>query len=533
MSERYSAQTPWVRTLHWVIGSSLLLLLSLLVASNIFFASSLDPKLAGGLLAMLATLALLAQPSWRQTSSRQTSPRLPPTGLLVLLFTASAWNYFVNAKAEAGYVHYHDAGHYYLGSRYFDELGYFHLYDGFLLALTDSEAAIEPPEQARDLRDNKLVSSAEILSRRRLATTDFEPARWRQFQGDVEMIHQGLGQRTEAFLKDHGYNPTPVWTWLTSYLAKSIPPGSKTGLFLLCLIDPLLLAAALGALWWARGRDVALIAGSYLFVIFGTANWIGGSFCRYLWLALLICGYCFLVQKRYVWAGSMLGIATALRIFPGLFLLPLLIKVFRVAVRGRPIPGRLRRLLAGFGVTMLAIVAGATFALGTGAWLEFAQNMNVYLKLNPSNAIGLQTILGAASHALGVDPTSLPSNVLIATLSGVGALTLTFAASRSRELSTLAAGAALIFLIFDLGGYYYGLMVIPLLVEVDHRRGLAAFFGVEFACYLAHFMLSSEPHVLFLIKSLLIGLLLSSLWLDHGVREMGARWQVMLRGHHP
>jgi Glycosyltransferase family 87 len=488
-------------------GAVLASLLGLLLASNLILDQHLEPKLVNGLLALSAIPLLL---------SRGRPPRL----LLVLLFGASAWNNLVNVKYAYGPLHYHDAGHYYLGSRYFDELGYFHLYDGVLLVLSESDDPPKLPEQVRDLRDNRLVDPGELLARHRLSAADFSDSRWRDFRTDVDTIVQGLGPRLDAFLRDHGYNPTPVWTWLARPLAESVPAGSTTGLLLLSFIDPLLLMSAVAALGWAFGRDAAWLAGSYLLLMFGTVTWIGGSFCRYAWLALLIWGFCCLKRQKPFLAGSCLALAATLRVFPVLFLVPLTLKVWRGVWRRRRIAVRYRRLLAGAAVTASTAVAGATAALGVGAWVGFFENMSAYVRIDVSNAIGFQKILGIGAGIVGSPPASPPASWLILAACGLLAAIVALAASRSRDLAALSGGALLCFLVFDLGAYYYVFLVLPFVVA-DGARRRAGFFAVEAVCYLVHFAFGPEQQVQFLVRNLAVGLLLFDLWLDRGAREAG------------
>lgn len=486
---------------------ALALLLSVLAASNLA-GSGWDPEAVSALLALLALGILGAR-----------AARPPRTALLALLFAAAAWNAFVNARVEYRPIHFHDAGHYYLGSRYFDELGYVHLYDAVLLVLSEADPPRELPEQVRDLASHRLIGTEEILAEGRLAVSDFESERWQSFRADARMILDGLGDGLETFLLDHGYNPTPVWTAIFGPLAQAVPAGSVTGLFLLTLIDPLLLLGCGALIAWARGPRDALIAGTYLLLVFGTLRFVGAAYGRYLWLFLLVAGFCRLAKQRHALAGALLAGAAALRIFPALFLAPLLLKIARRARRGRPIPARYRSLLAGAALAGLAAGSVSILLLGRDAWTAFFANMGTYLGVDPSNAIGFQTILETVAHLAGADPRSLPVRGLILATSAVLALLVALAASRRREAAALAAGAALCFLVFDLGGYYYAFLVLPLLAESTPRRAALALFALELLCHTLRLTLDPELHVLYLVRSLVIGGLLGSVWLDRVLRE--------------
>ncbi len=515
---------------RWICAA-LVLLLGLLVVPNLFFDSSLDPRLANALLSLLG-LAMVFRLNWFRgaRSGGARSGGSPPSGLPVslllgLLFIGSGWNYFVNARFNYGaFVHTHDAGHYYLGSRYFDELGYFGLYEQLTRVLVRSSAVDKAPEQVRDLRSNTLRPWPEALASAAASTNRFDADRWRQFEADAEMILDDLDtKQLGLFLGDHGYNATPVWTWIAQAVAAAVPAGSTTGLLLLCLIDPILLTIALIAIGTVWGRDIALLTGSHFFVIFGaTSNWIGGAFGRFPWWVLLLCGICLWARHRHFWAGCLLGLAAMLRIFPILFVVPLALKVIRGNRRGRPIARRYRVAFTGLAASICVSTIGATLALGVGAWAEFGRNMVVYLGVEPSNAVGFRQTLEAAGHVLGVigeTGTAMPK-LLILGSSGLAAGLLALSASRMREVPAMAAGIALCFLIFDLGGYYYCCLPLALLVAEGGGRGKAPYFAIEAISHFAHYALNLESYVLFIFRSLLIGSVFLDSWFDRVLRQI-------------
>jgi len=118
----------------------------------------------------------------------------------------------------AGYwsIHYHDAAHYFLGAKYAPELGYTRLYDCLATAAWQEQRWPSDARQpVRDLRSNKLRSLSETLNNGSLCTTGFTPSRWADFRRDVVFFQSQLHPAAwGALLTDHGYNATPVWTWL-------------------------------------------------------------------------------------------------------------------------------------------------------------------------------------------------------------------------------------------------------------------------------------------------------------------------------
>ena len=501
-----------------ILGVLLGLLLGSLVIPNVFLGFAVDATWIHAFLAAMG-LALVLAP-------RSEEDERPSIGLLVLLFLTAGWNSFVNIRYDYGaFVHAHDAGHYYLGSRYFDELGYFGLYAGLLVVLEDSGRGAEIPEAVRDLRSNLLKPRGEVLaSARATVVPRFGAERWERFELDAKMVLDRLDQRRLTFfLQDHGYNATPIWTWLAQLAAAAVPAGSSTGLLLLSLIDPFLLALAMAAMVSTWGRHAALLCGSYFFLIFGaTSNWVGGGFGRFPWLVLLLGGICLWIKKRHLSAGCLLGLAATLRIFPILFVMPLAAKALYRSGRGRGVARRYRRLFAGVAVAVAAASAGATLAVGIDAWGAFGRKMIGYLSVEPSNAVGLRQVLEAAGRVLGISGALgafLPKLILAA--SGLAAGLLLWLSARRREVPALVTGVVLCFLVFDLGGYYYSFLILPFLAAEGGWRGRAPYFAIETASHLAHATLGLPQSVLFIVRSLLVGWLFLDTWLDRLTRLLG------------
>jgi hypothetical protein len=68
-----------------------------------------------------------------------------------------------------------------------------------------------------------------------------------------DVAHYYLGAKYYGQL-DHGFNATPVWTLIGRPFARSVP-ASDSGLLLLALLDPLLIAGMLLTIAWAFGVE--------------------------------------------------------------------------------------------------------------------------------------------------------------------------------------------------------------------------------------------------------------------------------------
>src|SRR5262245_2628262 len=320
-------------------------------------------------------------------------------GLLAGLGAASWlgwWNF--GAFNFPGFAHASDTFHYYVGSKYFAELGYQRLYR--CTAIADAEAGLREQVQQRFLRDlasNQVIEAASVLAEPELCTQHFRPERWQAFQRDVAWFRGEVNERRWAEMQvDHGYNATPIWTALGGSLANAVP-ASRAGMLALRLIDPLLLGLLWGVVRHAFGWRAACVAMLYWGTNYPAQHgWTGGSFLRQGWLVALGTSVCALRLGHAATAGGLLALATGLRIFPGFVAVPFLFSALASMFRERRwrISREHRRLLAG-GLAAGAALFGISLAAGGGvrAWSEFAANSRKHLETPLRNYVGLPTVV--------------------------------------------------------------------------------------------------------------------------------------------
>ena len=237
--------------------------------------------------------------------------------LLLAVATVVAWWHPYRGSLRA-WLHVGDAYHYFMGAKYFDELGYTRLYHCSVVA--DAEAGLRPQlvqSQIRNLETNALESARLALRDPGHCQRHFSPERWQAFSDDLRFFRQKLPVPLWFRLRsDHGYNPPPTWTlvgrWLTS------EPASRDTMFRLTAIDPVLIALMVGCIAWGFGWRVACIA----WIFWGTNQpasweWVGGSILRFDWLAASLAGLCCLRRGHPVAAGVLLAWAVGIRVFPG------------------------------------------------------------------------------------------------------------------------------------------------------------------------------------------------------------------------
>lgn len=343
-----------------------------------------------GILCLLAVPVVL----WRDRAGHPRSPRKAGALLLLLAFVAAATYYNYGAFHGRGYVHHWEQFHYVLGSKYFPELGYDGLYAASLAAQRETRPQMELQPWVRDLSTNEVVSAYRVLADARAVKERFAPGRWRQFAADHDHF---LGRMDWAYLgaarKDHGYNPTPTWTFVARLFGARTPVGPKT-LAALGALDPLLLGVLFGFLFKTYGSRV----GSLCLVLFGLGypwrfDWVGGAFLRLDWLVAVGVAVCLMRRERYRWAGALLAYAGMVRIFPFALLLGPGILAVRALIRRQDL-GWVWRFAQGFAASVvLCAVAGSLTGRGVGAWGELAANLETHRGTWLTNNVGLANVV--------------------------------------------------------------------------------------------------------------------------------------------
>jgi hypothetical protein len=321
-------------------------------------------------------------------------PRQAGAPLVVLAIVAALAYFNFGYFHGAGAIHHWEQFHYVLGSKYFPELGYDGLYVASMAAQMTSEPQRAAPPYLRDLRTNQVSETAALARQGFDVRQRFSEARWTSFLRDHRVFLDANSDEYLAKIRtDHGYNPTPAWTFVAR-LASGWGAITPARLGWLAAIDPLLLAL----LFWMIFRTYGGLVGCLALVVFGCGypwrfDWVGGAFLRQDWLVASGIGVCMLRRGRFATAGALFGYATMVRIFPVLFLFGPAVVALRELVKGER-PRWALRLAAGFSLAVL-LAAGAGSATGRGprAWGEFAKNLEKHRATWLTNNVGLPNLL--------------------------------------------------------------------------------------------------------------------------------------------
>jgi hypothetical protein len=471
-----------------------------------------------------AALALLGWGMWLARKGMPDLRRKLRDGLLIvvgLLSFCAYWNFF--CWHFGNYTHMWDTFHYYVGSKYFNEISYDRLYE--CVAVADSE---EPGLRRRvelrkimNLRTNMMISTTEVLAHPEACKSHFTPERWRDFKHDVGYFrsHHDI-KRWEEAQTDHGYNGSPVWNILGTTLTNT-GPATDGQIWVLTRIDPLFILGIIAMSWWAFGWRTMCIALAVFATNFPSRfYWTGGSLLRWDWLFYFVGGVCLVKKERPFLGGFFLGYSTLLRIFPVfVFSGPILVIVRQLW--GKPAPDRpwwkpepwtsRPALLARVDRRFVSILAGAALAAallvplslvtssGIAGYRAFKFNTQKHKETPLTNYMGLRTVVAYSPSEAGrimrddrqEDPWGAWKRTKLVTfhrrfplyLVFAGAfVVLLFAAVRDAEpWVALSLGATMIAVGVELTCYYYSFLFAIAFLYHKRREAGAILLGVTAA----------------------------------------------------
>jgi hypothetical protein len=355
------------------------------------------------LLALFA-LALLVFDWWWGTrvSGRWTRVRSVALAMVGVLSLAAWWN-FGGLHGRGRPLHLHDFFHYYVGSKYYAELGYTRIYQCMAVAEVQSGRSRQVAERwTRDLDTNDLERGLPAREEIDECLARFGPERWREFTSDLEWFrtHMSADGWTGLAIV-FGHNATPVWNAMGFWLTRA-GPASNRQILALAALDPILLAIMWLVVWRTFGWQAGCVAAIWWGLNEATGYyWVGGGFLRQDALFCIVGGVSALRAGRTTLAGAALATAALLRAFPIFLLAGLGIKAMTV-LRARGLRGTFldyRRFLGGFALAAVVLLAVST-ATWSGRWdgpmdpwKAFATNSRKHLATPITNHVGLKPAL--------------------------------------------------------------------------------------------------------------------------------------------
>ncbi len=476
--------------------------------------------------------------------------------------------------------------HYYVGSKYFAEVGYQDLYKAVVVADDQWRAAqgtTEPDQPGtgekrttgsgeatagvdekregfgflRRLRDMKTYRTASreqlVAGYRPLA---FRNDRWRQFGRDIRLLHGQLKPKTwQKVFIDLGYNSPPSWTLLGTPLANLIPLDSWAN-WLIANSDLPLFILMFFFLWRGFGLDVALVATIWMNTIEFNHHRFSGGFFQYDWLASAVIGFTLFCRGKPRAGGVVFSWAVMTRVFPAFCVLPLVVKMVVDLIRQKPwktpSPHRspltrwidcLNRPQLAF-VVSLGIASTAIFGLshltgrGLTSWPEWIEKMEVHSRYHPVTS---QKRIGAGRLAQhkptaddfwqirrgSKDDRLKAGRVHKRILQLVGALLLVLALIKRFGKEAMALMLYFSFLMVTTSRYYASIWILLLTLGSPRANGAASWpstlAGVVLLLLAACFFISSDLVTRYLVANYGVMILFSGLCLSYIIGDLRAR----------
>jgi hypothetical protein len=344
-------------------------------------------------LAVLTIAVLLGAVAWRSlrlhrqrtTDAAKTNAFLrwgdrTVSALLLVAALCSATQYFYGSRNGDTWLHRWDIYHQIIGTKYFNELGYFRIYECTWEIDAENSGHFRRVPEMRQIETLKILPIEKAIGERDCAEL-FTEARREQFAADIEAFWNFGGQgHWNKLFTDKGFNGTPFHAWVVANLTENAEI-SDDGLLWLGLLDVFLLLVAFGFVAWAWDVKTAAIV-----VLFFCANFpnryihMGGSILRFDYIAMLIIALALMKKDRFALAGVCVAWATAERAFPAVFAVGLGLKAGVELLATR----KLRREYLMFGVGFvgallvlfgLSLTLADSFSGGLANWREWWLNI--------------------------------------------------------------------------------------------------------------------------------------------------------------
>lgn len=399
--------------------------------------------------------------------------RLALAGLLVFLSVASIGGYFnfgYFPKFDS-FMNPHDFFHYYLGSKYSEEVGYFDIYRCVLIA--DSETGgLYRHKKIRNMNDYSWTPVEQVYNNQKKYKALFSEQRWKEFQGDVKYFKEKLGHhRFQSTLKDKGYNATPVWNTVANFITNHISTSNKAGMNFLISLDLILLSIMLMSVYFAFGWRTAL----FILILVGTGfpmafTHIRGAFLRLDWVTMIVIGISMIKLGRYKTAGALMAYAAMARIFPIVFVFGLGVKMIYKLWFTKKIEKEYIFFFASFlAISFILVTSSITTENAIDLWQEFLTKVTLHNSdLSPMRIGFKQIYLGMHSRDI---PWGQFESEKVAFFEKTqyfwwaiqfGIITITgFAARKLEDYETVAVCYAIAFFMFSPTFYYQIMMTIP------------------------------------------------------------------------
>lgn len=370
-------------------------------------------------------------------------------------------------------IHGWNMFHYVLASKYFDELGYFNLYYGALLADADNKNYYSKVTEIRDMEDYRRIpiKTAFAKAKDRKVKERFSQRRWQEFKKDLARILPLYSNKIwQMILNDRGFNPSPVWLVAHYPLLNNFNLGQKHALKKLATIQVWIFVLTFLVAWWGFGLRTTCLMTIWLNLYFGNEGRLLGGYFPYDWFALIIVAAALYKKGRYILSAPFLAYSAMMRGFPGLMALAAAVKWVWQLVKTRRPETRHTVFLSVLVFFCLALVL-LSFGTkrGAGAWVEWKDKIQIHsAHQNFSSArVGLNYLFSHnyISKSLKVWKYSkkdlrAKTNTIFRITQGIFLFLILLAMIRRDDYDGMLLGFAAVFAIMLLSRYYISFAVL-------------------------------------------------------------------------
>ncbi|MCF6286756.1 MAG: CapA family protein, partial [Candidatus Hydrogenedentes bacterium] len=453
------------------------------------FRECIKALLASGAIALLVIYGMQIRHGLRK--------KLWVTGTaLFLIAVAAVAGYFeFGWKRYNTFMNPHDFYHYYTGTKYAPELGYYNQYAASLLADQEQKKVFDTNKAVRNLQTHGYTPTAEVFKNQDVIKGRFSPERWEDFKKDILYFQEKVPRaKWNRMLRDKGYNGTPVWSMVTGALTNAISTDSEGGMTFLFALDPIILGIMFLAIWWAFGPWAALFAVASFGTNFSAFVHIKGGLLRMDWVVCLIISMCMVHKKHFKTAGVVLAYAAAARVFPAVFAFGLGALACWELLATRKINRDYVRFFASFAITSFLLLGLSYLYYGPALWQEFIVKIGVHNSDISTTRVGFKYIFLWPFASFGAKVEGFKAHQELWWQIQAAMLVITFIAARKmKPWQALGLGFVPALFLTAPTFYYYVYLIVPVMIFLPalHRArnvlGAVLFFAVSIAAYILHF----------------------------------------------
>ena len=331
-----------------------------------------------GILCLLIALAFVL----RYVLARRNKPLWPITLLLAVIAVVT---YF--GQMHRPLMIFWERGHwatfhYFMGSKYFDELEYYRLYR--YIALAEEELGgnvLDDVNILRHLEDYSLVSKEKAVElARREKDRYFTSERWQEFKRDwAGMQRRAPKERWRDYLTDRGFNPPPFWNVVPGFISKYVRVDDTRRYMLVRNFDLFMLVAALVLTALLCGLDIALIVFCFIMLADYNRGHQLGTYFQFVWLSSMVAAMALYRAGKMKTAGAFWAVSASMRVFPLVLILGLGVAWLRKFIQNRAWPKKETLFLVSFAVfCLIFLAAGLTQGKGVSTTREFLKNITMH-----------------------------------------------------------------------------------------------------------------------------------------------------------